>query len=173
MRRKKSLPALIVFAILSAISLFISQQGDGSEEKAIVTRVVDGDTMVVMLKGMERKVRLLGVDTPEKDGPYTRAEPMNREASMRAAELAQGQAVTLTYGGATLTDKYDRLLAYVTLPDGRVLNEILIQEGLAEAIHKFKYTEKAKYHLLEARAKSACAGLWRYRPPCSGKGKYR
>ncbi|MBF0292878.1 MAG: thermonuclease family protein [Nitrospinae bacterium] len=165
MRRKKSLLGIIIFSAMSALSVYYAQGGKPGETKAIVTRVVDGDTIVVMLNGAKTKVRLQGVNTPEKDGPYTKAQPMNQTATRRTKELVENKTVTLLSGGSDETDKYGRLLAYVVLEDGRVLNEILIKEGLAEVYRKFHYSEKGRYLILEAEAKATCKGVWKRKEP--------
>lgn len=150
---------------MSALSVYYAQSGKTGEIKAIVTRVVDGDTIVVMLNGSKTKVRLQGVNTPEKDGPYTKAQPMNQAATRRTKELAENKTVTLLSGGKDETDKYGRLLAYVVLPDGRTLNEILIKEGLAEVYRRFNYSEKTRYIAMETEAKAACKGIWKLKEP--------
>lgn len=165
MRRRKSLSAVIIFSVLSALSVYVAQGGKPGENKAIVINVIDGDTINVMLNGSKQKVRLLGVNTPEKEGPYTHAQPFNEAATRRTKELLTGATVTLIFGGMDKTDKYQRLLAYVVLPDGRVVNEILIKEGLAEVYRRFDYTEKPKYLLLEAQAKATCKGIWKIKEP--------
>ncbi|MGK7345206.1 MAG: thermonuclease family protein [Candidatus Nitrospinota bacterium M3_3B_026] len=126
----------------------------------MVKKVFDGDTLLVLIGGREEKVRLLGIDTPETDGPYTSLEPLGEEAKERAAELALGKKVGLVYGGTTLRDKYGRLLAYVHLPDGRVLNEALLEEGLAEAYRRFSHPRKSFYVYLEWKAWVERKGIW-------------
>ncbi len=165
MRRRKSLLSFILFTVISALSVYYAQGGKPGESKAIVTRVIDGDTIVVMLDGAQEKVRLLGIDTPEKDSRYTKAEPMNKAATRRVKELAENRTVTLVSGGKDKMDKYGRLLAYVILPDGRVLNEILVKEGLAAVYRWFEYSEKRRYIVMEAEAKAACKGIWRLKEP--------
>ncbi|NDK31143.1 thermonuclease family protein [Nesterenkonia haasae] len=90
------------------------------EASAVVTRVVDGDT--VEIEGGQR-VRLLGIDTPEQ------GECHFETASARMAELVQGQTVTLTRDGED-TDRYDRLLRYLDVGNTDA-GLTLIQEGLA------------------------------------------
>jgi len=135
-------------------------------QSGIVTYVYDGDTIQTLLGGRKYKVRLLGIDTPETDGPYTKAEPLGEKAKARTKQLALGKKVTLEFGADSLRDKYNRLLAHVTLPDGRCLNQLLIQEGLAEAFHRGSYTRKKLYHKLEAEARKHRLGVWKY-------GRYR
>lgn len=165
MRRKKSLVAIIIFSAMSVLSVYYAQGGKPGETKAIVMRIVDGDTIVVMLNGSKQKVRLQGVNTPEKDGPYTKAQPMNETATKRTKELAENKTVTLVYDKKDETDKYGRRLAYVVLPDGRVLNEILIKEGLAVVYRRFEYSEKQRYIAMETQAKAACKGIWKRKEP--------
>ncbi len=133
----------------------------------LVVHVYDGDTILVSLGGKKIKVRLLGIDAPEKEGPYTKKEPLGEEARRRVIELALRKKVALIYEGDSLKDRYGRYLAHVILPDGRTLNEILLKEGLAEAYRKFRYSRKKRYRKLEAKAKAACRGIWRLRKICA------
>ncbi|MBI5814156.1 MAG: thermonuclease family protein [Nitrospinae bacterium] len=158
--------AVVLCACLQAVASTSSYAG--KIETAVIVHVIDGDTVVALIGKSRRKVRLLGIDAPEKEGPYTRWEPMSREARTRVEELALHKTVELSYGGQTREDKYGRLLGYVTLPGGTDLNETLIREGLAEAFHKFRHERRERYHRAEAEAKSACRGLWSMRPPCAG-----
>jgi micrococcal nuclease len=140
-------------ALPAAASTFPPNEG-------MVVHVFDGDTLVVESRGRRYKIRILGIDTPEVRGPYTREQPFGKQASARTKELATGKKVTLEYGGDALKDKYGRLLAYVTLPDGADLGRILISEGLAEAFHHAEYSRKRLYHELESKAKQARLGIW-------------
>ena len=150
---------------VSVLSACYAQGGKFEASKAFVIHVIDGDTIVVMLNGSKQKVRLLGMNTPEKDGPYTKAEPMNETATRRTKELSERKTVTLVFGVKDRIDKYGRLLAYVVLPDGRALNEILIIEGLAVVYRRFEYSEKRRYIAMEAQAKAACKGIWKLKEP--------
>ena len=72
-----------------------------------VTSVVDGDTIWVSRDGVSRKVRLIGIDTPESgDGCYT-------QATRNLRGIIGGQRVTLTAGASDDIDRYGRLLRYV------------------------------------------------------------
>ena len=92
-----------------------------------VTRVIDGDTFISgrTTSGEELRIRLFGVDTPE------RGEPCFDEATERLRELA-GDSVRIEYGPRQI-DRYGRLLAYVYTKDAESIAEKLIQEGLGEA----------------------------------------
>ncbi|SDD58555.1 thermonuclease family protein [Peptococcus niger] len=107
---------------------------------AKIVRVVDGDTLLVEIKGEEYKVRLIGVDTPE---VYGKAEFYGREASDYVKSLLQkGQEVYLQRDVSD-TDRYGRLLRYVWLEkpivdtlsradvEAGMLNGILVSKGYA------------------------------------------
>lgn len=95
-----------------------------------VTRVVDGDTIVVNFDGKEETVRLIGVDTPESVHPIANK---NTEAGFAASEFTtvylSGKKVNLEFD-VQERDQYGRLLAYVYV-DGKMFNEKLLQTGYA------------------------------------------
>ena len=121
-------------------------QSSNNEElqQATVERVVDGDTIIVDLDGVEQRVRLIGIDTPESVHPD---ESRNSEAGDVASDFTksivkQGDTVYLQKDVSD-TDKYDRLLRYVWLEKpadvndeseikSKMLNAILVVEGYAE-----------------------------------------
>jgi micrococcal nuclease len=124
-----------------------------------VKRVVDGDTL--LLVGHER-VRLIGVDAPEiahRDHPED--DPFGREAKAFTRSLVEGQSITLSFDPADGSlDRYGRTLAYVTLPDGRLLNLEIIRAGWAKAYRGFHYLRKRDFLAAEREARSARKGLW-------------
>jgi micrococcal nuclease len=121
-----------------------------------VERVVDGDTLVLV--GGE-KVRLIGVDTPESVHPTKPVQRFAKKASAFTRELVEGELIRLTYDWER-TDRYGRTLAYATLRDGRILNEVLIRRGYARAYTRFRFVHSARYRALERGARAAAAGLW-------------
>jgi endonuclease YncB( thermonuclease family) len=118
------------------------------DREFFVTNVVDGDTLDIdALDGnkLTTRVRLIGVDTPETKKPGTPVMYYGPEASEFTRSAADGKLVTIWLDAAGGTrDRYGRLLAYVRLPDGRVLNEAY-----------------QKYVQLEASAMRNERGLWR------------
>ena len=70
---------------------------------------------------------------------------------------------------ADLRDKYDRLLRYVTLADGRMLNALLIEEGYCRVIEWFPFEEREAFTQLESLAREAARGLWQASPVISWK----
>jgi len=173
MRHLKPLLLQLALSLILAACPSPPQVDESHRETGLVIHVFDGDTLLVRINNSEEKVRLLGIDTPETDGPYTKAEPLGEKASRLTKKLVFNKSVTLVYGGTSRRDKHGRLLAHVIMPDGRVLNEILLKEGMAEFFRKFRYTRKERYKKLEAEARRSCKGIWRLRPPCSTKKSYR
>jgi micrococcal nuclease len=130
-----------------------------------VVKVVDGDTLDIDIPDgnySHTRIRLWGVDTPETKDPRLNG-PMyyGPEASDFATKAAMGKRVTIHLEPDRKTrDKYHRLLAYVQLPDGTFLNELLLSEGYAYADLRFKHSLYNKYKQLEGLAKKQKKGLW-------------
>ncbi len=129
-----------------------------------VVRVVDGDTLhlgVADSGGEMTKVRLIGVDAPEMGSGERERMYYAQEATAAAGRLAMGQRVTVYLDQqAGSRDRYERLLAYIQLPDGRFLNEELLSQGFAYADLRFKHGYYQKYKQLEASARALKEGLW-------------
>jgi len=129
-----------------------------------VLEVIDGDTLDVDIpdgKFPDTRVRLLGVDTPETKHPKVGLMYYGPEASEFTKRMALGKTVTLrldTVGD--IRDRYGRLLAYVVLPDGKVLNAELIAEGYGYAYLSFPHSESVLYEALMEQAMAEKKGLW-------------
>ena len=130
-----------------------------------VVKVVDGDTLDLDIgdgKFDNTRVRLLGMDSPETKSPKVGAMFYGAEATAFAEQLADGKEVTViidTVGD--VRDMYDRLLAYIRLDDGRVLNEELIVNGFAYADLRFGHSQYDRYVRLQQKAIQQKAGLWK------------
>lgn len=104
---------------------------DGVRTSALVTGVVDGDTIDISIRGLTFRVRYLGIDTPETRNPETGIEPGGKDASARNRELVGGQRVILVSDPIDADkDRYGRWLRYVIVGDIFV-NYQLVREGLA------------------------------------------
>jgi micrococcal nuclease len=124
--------------------------------------VTDGDTLRL---GELGPVRLIGVDTPEVHGGE---ECFGREASRFVEGLAPVGTRVRYRVGVEARDRYDRLLAYVWLPDGRMLNRELVEAGYAQPLTIPPNVEFAEAFRTAARAaRRAGIGLWR---ACRGDG---
>lgn len=122
----------------------------------IVSQVIDGDTL--RLESGE-KVRLLGIDTPESKSTAKDVEFYGKEASAFCGDLLTGKPVRLEFEEER-TDKYDRLVAYVFLEDGTLVNALLIKEGYARYLGAFRFSRKPEFKSLHQEAKAAGRGLW-------------
>ncbi len=125
-----------------------------------VVRVVDGDTIIVSIDGNERKVRMIGIDTPESVHPdQTRNTDQGKIAADFTAELLTGKQVYLEYD-TDRTDDYGRILAYVWL-DGCMVEDMLLQNGLAETMRIAPNTKYAlHFSQIEQNAQENRAGFW-------------
>src|SRR4029453_11456196 len=119
-----------------------------------VVRVIDGDT--IELDRGER-VRLIGVDTPETVHPRKPVERFGHEASAFTTRRLQGQQVHLAYDWQR-TDKNQRTLAYICLPDGELVNETIIREGFGFAYVKYPFTAALMERFRAAEQQAGAAG---------------
>ncbi|MFC4778376.1 thermonuclease family protein [Paenibacillus sp. GCM10023252] len=126
-----------------------------------VTDTVDGDTFKIEVHGEQETIRLLYVDTPETKKPKTPVQPLGPEASdYTKRALEQSGEVKLAFDREP-TDRYGRVLAVVTLRDGTVLNETLLNKGLARTmIIAPNVALEESYKLLERKARSTDKGIW-------------
>jgi micrococcal nuclease len=141
-------------------------------EEAVVTRVVDGDTIVVRVTGRvegpgageaaiggEHRLRLIGIDTPESVKPNSPVECFALEASAAASALLEGQEVKLVKD-VEERDGFDRLLRYVYL-GAEMTNARLVVNGYA---HAFTYPPNVRHSELLAAlqhdAEAGNRGLW-------------
>lgn len=133
----------------------------GSCEHGSVDRVIDGDTVDVDINGDTRRVRVLGIDTPETKKPGEPVECFGPEATARAeALLPPGSPVTVvTDDGADTIDKYGRDLRHITTDSGDNLGQMLVSEGYAETT-TFPHSLATSYDAAEAAARDQGQGLW-------------
>lgn len=122
-----------------------------------VTTVRDGDTVDVRSGDREIRVRVYGIDTPE------RGQPWAAKAKQFTAGLVGNRDVVLR---VRARDKYDRTVAEVLLPDGRNLSEELLRAGLAW--HYDFHSRDAQWHRLMEEARAAGRGLWADEKRCEG-----
>jgi endonuclease YncB( thermonuclease family) len=132
-------------------------------QRARVVYVVDGDTVDVRLaSGAKRRVRLLGIDTPEVYGGIECGGPQASRSMKRM--LPKGTRVKLTSDPSQdLKDRYGRLLRYVTKSStGKDVNRRQVYKGLARvyvyAHHPF--TRVDGYRQAQRAAKNRDVGIW-------------
>lgn len=136
-----------------------------------VSWVHDGDTIEIEQIG---RVRLLGIDAPEheasgRDRYYQRQFQISattlrtiaRQATDFVIDHSRDQIVRLQFDQEK-TDQYGRVLAYVYLPDGRLLNQMLIEEGLAAVFRRADFQLKKQFIAAEEMAQNHRFGLWKH-----------
>ena len=169
---KKSLSIItiiVVLTIAASIGLLAISPSDINKDlkvdpdklnnldKVYVERVIDGDTFEIA--GGE-DIRLIGVDTPETKHPDKGVEYYGKEASKYTTKQLEGKTVYLEYD-AEKKDQYQRILAYVFLPDGMLFNAKLLHDGYANLLTippNVKYVDLFKELAKEARENNR--GLW-------------
>ena len=121
-----------------------------------VSRVVDGDTVVLATVGT---VRLIGVDTPETVDPRKPVQHFGQEASAFVRSMLEGKSVRLEYDQQRL-DKYQRTLAYVYLLDGTFVNLEIVRQGYGHAYLNYPFGRMEAFRAAEREAREARRGLW-------------
>lgn len=126
-----------------------------------VATFYDGDTFGILMNGKEEKIRLIGVDTPETHHPDIAAQCFGEKASNFTKELVGSQRIRLEADPmGTNRDRYDRLLRYAYLPDGRLVNAEIIKQGYGFAYTSFPFTKIDEFKSYQDTAQAAKIGLW-------------
>jgi len=126
-----------------------------------ITHFTDGDTFAVDMNGKTEKVRLIGVDTPETHKPNSPVQCYGPAAAAYTKNLIGTQKVRLEADPKnTNRDRYDRLLRYAYLPDGRLVQHELIANGYGFAYTQFPFTKVDDFVQAEKQADAAKKGLW-------------
>jgi endonuclease YncB( thermonuclease family) len=126
--------------------------------QAELVRIIDGDTVFLTWNNQQNTVRIIGIDTPEVNGPYTTRECFGQEASTYARTLIEGSD-SLSFEFTNEYDKYDRALGYLTLDDNRDFGRIMIENGYAYAYRAFDHPRKDGYITSEQNARANNRGL--------------
>lgn len=160
--------AIVIVLVISVGSLYLQRQKTETEYvSAEIVYVIDGDTIIVLMDGMEEKVRMIGIDAPESVSSTEEENTVYGEMSSEytKANLQEGKKVYLTFDQER-TDIYGRTLAYIWLDtDFEDMNNLyqnqMVSDGYAIAD---KYEPNILYwQVLEASMLDAVAnksGLW-------------
>ena len=117
--------------------------------EGMVVKIVDGDTYDVIRNGVQTRVRMEGIDAPERGMDYYKV------SKDYLGSLCMNKKIRLQ---VSKKDRYGRLIAKTYLPDGRELGEEMVRAGLAW--HFKKYSSDATLARLEREARAARRGLW-------------
>jgi len=157
-RSSSKLTKLVLFFLVFSI-LACARQGEA--EWRLVTRVVDGDTIIV---GARERVRLIGVDTPETKHPQKPVEYFGREATAFTKKMVEGKRVRIEFDQANSQidhkDRYKRTLAYIFLKDGTFLNAEIVKQGYGHAYTRFPFKYLDEFRRYEREAREEKRGLW-------------
>jgi len=159
---------------LLTLFLLLTLNSFAQTSECIVTRIIDGDTFVCVTIDNEEKIRLIGVDAPEsrmnrktqsdmeKSGlDYKAIKALGRQSTEFIKTQIKPTDVIKLELDIQKRDSNGRILAYVYLSNGKMLNELLVKEGFAQVA---TYPPNVKYKdiFLEAQreARENKKGLW-------------
>jgi len=135
---------------------------DLPQKLGVVIAVFDGDTIKVRFKsGLQRKVRLIGIDAPEIDDEREDVQFLAYMAKRFAFFHLYKKEVKLSYDWQ-LEDEYERLLAYVWTEKG-LFNDFILHKGFASAFLKFPFRKDYQERFKESEefARENRRGFWR------------
>lgn len=163
---------LIVLVLMAVPALPVRAE---QRDLATVICVIDGNVLKVEYKDKKESVRLIGIDAPEckinrkarKDAIRTRQglltiTSMGIEAARYVKRQVKGGDTIILEFDVRMRDKHGRLLSYVHLVDGRMLNEEILRAGYAYAVTvapNVKYQDRFQKAHSEARKNRR--GLWK------------
>jgi micrococcal nuclease len=127
-----------------------------------INHYVDGDTIAVNMNGTVETIRFIGVDTPETHKPDTPVQCFGPEAAAHTKNVISkfGKVRLQADPLDTNRDVYGRLLRYVYLPDGTLLDEQIIKDGYGFAYLSFPFSKKDQFATDQKTAQTAKLGLW-------------
>ena len=173
--RANFLWAVIIFFFVALLPASAAASPNSHERGAdTIIQIVDGDTLTIQHNGRAEKVRLIGIDTPESNinnktkkdaargnGDIDTITKMGKDATRFVKKIVKpGDPVTIEFDKQT-RDKYGRLLGYVYLSNGKMLNEEIVKAGYANLLTyppNVKYQDRFLKAYREARENSR--GLW-------------
>jgi endonuclease YncB( thermonuclease family) len=124
------------------------------EQSGHVVKVIDGDTFEMKSGNEKIRVRLFGIDSPE------RGQPFNVKAKEFTASLIAGKDIRVV---VVDRDRYGRSVAEAYLMDGTHVNAAIVEAGYAW--HFKQYSEDPELARLEAGAHAKRKGLWEEENP--------
>lgn len=119
-----------------------------------VISIADGDSFTALINGKSQKFRIFGIDAPEKGMPYYKV------SKQKLTSLIGGKEVQIDL---IETDRYQRSVVHVTLPDQKDVAAEMLKSGLVWHYHQ--YSHNRKYAEIEANARHKRIGLWQEKNP--------
>jgi len=142
-----TIPFLLLFYLNT--SFIEPRPAPGEVSMSRVVRIVDGDTYDILINGIQTRIRMDGIDAPERGQPYYQ---VSKEYLGR---LCEGQTVRLQVKSR---DRFGRTVAKSWISGNRELGAEMIRAGMAW--HFTKYSDDAGLARLESEARRARKGLW-------------
>lgn len=168
-RKHRILSLVLTLVILAVVSTQSGWLSSGTKTAMVnqpglynIDHYVDGDTIAVNMNGNIETIRFIGVDTPETHKPNTPVQCYGELAAANTRSLISkfGRVRLQADPLDTNRDVYGRLLRYVYLPDGTLLDEKIIQQGYGFAYLGFPFTKSDQFAADEQAAQAAKIGLW-------------
>ena len=142
--------SIIGLLLAGALVSQVCGAGAGKNFAGQVVAVLDGDTVEVLKDGIAVRIRLFGIDCPEKKQAF------GQRAKQFTSGMIFGQEVTVREKGH---DRYGRMVGEIFLEDGRSLNHELVRAGMAWWYRQFS-PKDAVLEALEKAAQAKKLGLW-------------
>lgn len=165
-RSKKKLIGLVLALLIAVLGPIISQKLPHQAQPAPpgyynVKDFADGDTFTVDMNGTDEKIRMIGVDTPETHDPRKAVQCYGQAAADFTKRYIGQQPVRLEADPInTNRDRYNRLLRYVYLQDGSMVNTEIIKQGYGFAYTSFPFTKIDEFKAHQLEAQNQKRGLW-------------
>ena len=138
---------ILFYSLLVSSSIAVKLTGK-------VIRVLDGDTIEILVQKKPIRIRLADIDCPEKDQPF------GQVAKQFVLKIAAHKSVTVE---SKTKDRYGRIIGEIFLPNGDSLNQMLLRKGYAW--HYKKYSKDKSLAELETQAHRKKIGLWQDNNP--------
>lgn len=146
----------LVFTVLTIVLLVNCTQSDNdnlenrNSRYYFISKIIDGDTYIINSNGEKIKIRMEGIDAPEKGMPYY------KESKEFLKRLCLSKKIKFIQSSK---DRYGRIIAKTYLEDNRELGREMIKYGLAW--HFNKYSQDTSLARLEIEAQNKHLGLWK------------
>jgi len=176
-RQKRKLFSLLITVTILGVGYVLNRStpppavmGTVSPGYYKVASFEDGDTITVEMDGKEERIRMIGVDTPETKDPRKPVQCFGKAASNYTKSLIGDQPVRLEADALSDNrDRYSRLLRYVYLPDGKLVQAEIIRQGYGFAYTSFPFTKSDEFRGYANEARAQNRGLWSTCEPTSNK----
>lgn len=146
-KRLQHNPIICIVILLLAVGFYYYQVSENSFTAEVI-HVIDGDTIDVLVVNQPIRIRLAGIDAPEK------SQAFGTKARKVLSDMVKNKMVTVI---EVDKDQYQRTVAIIKLDDFNI-NQEMVRQGMAWVYTN--YNQDYNLPLLEAKARANKAGLW-------------